>query len=106
MNINKKYLVEIVREEIQNVIKEADKYWMGSINDKDDFGAPIVDIFIDGKTNQSGAWGIMSPESFRKYGTGLGTGKGQKYQKQPDGKWKKIEGESEKFNEHKEKQTY
>jgi len=75
----------------EGMIKEEDRYWMGSINDVDDFGKPIKDVFIDGKTNQ-GPWGIMSPESFRIYGVGVGQGKGQKYKKQPDGKWKKIQG--------------
>ena len=71
--------------------EEKDKFWMGSVNDKDDFGAPIKDEFIDGKTNQ-GPWGIMSPASFRQYGVGVGLGKGQWYKKQPDGQWKKIKG--------------
>ena len=75
----------------QSNLNEDDKFWMGDIGDKDDFGAPIKDEFIDCKTNM-GPWGIMSPESFKTYGVGLGTGRGQKYKKQPDGKWKKIQG--------------
>ena len=75
----------------EGMIKEEDKYWMGSINDVDDFGKPIKDEFVDGKTTM-GPWGIMSPESFRIHGVGVGQGKGQKYKKQPDGKWKKIQG--------------
>jgi len=75
----------------EGMIKEEDRFWMGNVSDKDDFGKPIKDEFIDGKTNQ-GPWGIMSPESFRIYGVGVGQGKGQKYKKQSDGKWKKIQG--------------
>ena len=74
----------------ERVIKE-DKYWMGSVGEEDDFGNPIKDEFIDGKTRM-GPWANMSPESFKQYGVGLGTGRGQKYKKQPDGKWKKIQG--------------
>lgn len=67
------------------------KYWTSPVNQKDDFGNIIDDVIIDGKTKE-GPWGIMTPESFSKHGIRLGTGFGQKYQKQKDGKWLKIEG--------------
>ena len=68
------------------------KYWMSPIPIHDDFGEELVDIFIDGKT-KFGPWGIMTPNNYKKFGIGvLGLGFGQKYQKQPDGKWLKIEG--------------
>lgn len=66
-------------------------YWIGEVPMYDDFDLPIGKTFIDGRT-KSGPWAIMQPKSFAKYGVGLGTGKGQKYEKQPDGKWLKIEG--------------
>lgn len=68
------------------------KYWMGTISANDDFGDKIEDTFYDAKTLQ-GPWAIMTPKSFRlkSYGT-LGTGFGQKYEKQADGKWLKTEG--------------
>jgi len=37
-----------------------------------------VKWFVDGKT-KSGAWALMCPSCFKKFGVGLGTGKGQKY---------------------------
>jgi len=75
-----------------SVNETAKKYWMGNVQKQDDFGDEIVDVFIDGKTNQ-GPWGFMTPESWKKHGVGkLGTGFGQKYKKQDDGKWLKIEG--------------
>jgi len=89
MNIDD--IKQIVKEEIQLVLKEADKFWMGTVSDKDDFGVPIENEFIDGKT-RGGPWAIMTPRSFRQHGSGIGQGRGQKYQKQPDGKWKKIDG--------------
>lgn len=68
-------------------------YWTGHIGDKDDFGKPITDTFIDGKTALTGQWGIMNEQSWRLNGVGrLGTGSGQKYQKQDDGRWLKVEG--------------
>ncbi len=66
--------------------------WMGSPPTNCDLcEAPIFAIFVDGKTNQ-GPWANMCLECHPVYGCGLGTGKGQKYQKQPNGEWLKIEG--------------
>jgi hypothetical protein len=67
------------------------KYWQGSINANDDFDQPITDVFIDGVTS-FGPWAIMNFTSFRRYGRGLGTGLGQKYEKQSDGRWLRVEG--------------
>jgi len=68
------------------------RYWIGPIGSKDDFNRPIDVEFIDGKTRM-GPWAIMSIDSWRRYGCGqLGTGWGQRYRKQTDGKWLKVEG--------------
>lgn len=68
------------------------RYWHGHIGPNDDFGNPIVDIFIDGKTIY-GKWAVMSLLSWNMFGIGrLSTGCGQKYQKQEDGRWLCIEG--------------
>lgn len=57
------------------------KEWSGRVPEKDDFGVPITDVFIDAKTKM-GPWATMTPESFEKYGTGeLGIGYGQAYKK-------------------------
>ena len=66
-------------------------FWTAPVGGFDDFDFPIRDVIIDGKTTQ-GPWAIMTPESFKIYGRGLGLGRGQKYQKQADGRWLKIEG--------------
>lgn len=67
-------------------------YWLSPVDKNDDFGDTIKDVMIDGKTKQ-GPWGLMTPASWAKHGVGkLGTGYGQKYQKQTDGKWLKVEG--------------
>ena len=66
-------------------------YWTGPVGDRDDFGSPITNDFIDGKTRM-GKWAIMTQTSYSKYGVGLGLGRGQRFRLQPDGKWLKVEG--------------
>lgn len=56
----------------------------------DNFDQPIKHVFIDGAT-RFGPWAIMTPASHLKYGVGLGVGRGQKYIKQVDGRWHKVE---------------
>lgn len=68
------------------------KYWIGDVGPKDDFGANIDKVFYDGRTRQ-GPWAIMCVKSWRAYGVGkTGTGYGQRYEKQEDGRWLKVEG--------------
>lgn len=71
-------------------------YWLGEVHALDDLGNPIHDRFVDGMISRehggNGAWAIMTPEAHSAVGTGLGTGRGQLYEKQPDGKWLKING--------------
>jgi len=52
---------------------------------------PIIDVFIDGKTSL-GPWGYLCPICHAKAGCGLGTGKGQKYQRNSKGLFEKVEG--------------
>ena len=66
-------------------------YWTSPVKEKDDFGDTIIDTIIDGKT-KAGPWAIMTPKSFEKNGIGIGKGLGQKYQKQENNLWLKIEG--------------
>ena len=67
------------------------RYWTGDPPLKDDFNIPITNEFVDGMTRR-GPWAFMTPSSFRKNGVGLGPGRGQRYEKQADGKWLKVEG--------------
>lgn len=71
---------------------EGQVYWQSPVLEQDDFGQPITDSFYDAKTVY-GPWATMSPLSFETHGDGrLGTGRGQRYQRQPDGRYLKVEG--------------
>lgn len=68
------------------------RYWQGEVGAKDDFGGTITDEFVDGAT-ASGPWATMNPEHWRRFGSGrIGSGSGQRYRKQDDGRWLKVEG--------------
>lgn len=69
-------------------------YWLSPVGDYDDFDSPIFDVIIDARTAY-GPWALMTPESFSLHGGTrgrLGVGLGQRYQKQADGRWLKVEG--------------
>lgn len=75
----------------------ADKvYWISPLGGFDDFGDPYDlnpgGIMYDAKTDL-GPWANMTEKSFKEHGPGrLGTGFGQKYVMQEDGRWLKVEG--------------
>lgn len=54
---------------------------------------PIQSTFIDGRIPaMGGSWGCMCPECHAVNGVGLGKGRGQQFEKQPDGRWLKTAG--------------
>jgi hypothetical protein len=78
---------------MMNIISKIDKYlgeagknkepkkWMGSIPKKCDIcGGSLEKGWVDGAINM-GPWANMCMKCFKKHGKGLGTGKGQKYNK-------------------------
>lgn len=68
-------------------------FWRGTLRKVDDFGDTITNEFIDGRANVGTSWGIFSPRSWLHYGCGrLGTGYGQRYERQPGGEFMKVEG--------------
>lgn len=69
------------------------KVWMGQVPSHCQLtNKPITDTFIDGATRY-GPWAIMHPDAHAVNGKGLGTGKGQRYERDAsDGKWYKVEG--------------
>jgi hypothetical protein len=67
-------------------------YWVGQPDANCDLcGNPIGKLFVDGRTRM-GSWANMCRACHSAYGLGVGTGKGQRFQKQPDGRWLKTGG--------------
>lgn len=73
-------------------VVEEKQRWFGRVPEVCDLnGCEITDIFIDGKVRR--AWANMCPTCHRMFGQGLGTGRGQMYQKEEGGSsWFKVEG--------------
>ncbi len=68
------------------------RYWASPVPEVDDFGVKIEDEFIDG-ASCVGRWAIFSPRSWLEYGCGsLGTGRGQLYQRDENGRFAKVKG--------------
>jgi hypothetical protein len=73
---------------------EAPVYWLSPVGATDDFNEAIGDVIYDARTIH-GPWALMSPASFQLHGgtSGrLGVGYGQRYDRQADGRWLKVEG--------------
>ena len=70
---------------------DTEVFWLSRVGDLDDFGNAIHDQFVDGATRM-GPWAIMTPECHSALGLGLGLGLGQRYARQSDGRWLKVEG--------------
>lgn len=75
-------------------------YWVSPAPEKCDlsevFGLnhdSIAEVgeFYDGRTKM-GPWANMCPRCFKRFGSGLGTGRGQRYTLQADGRWLKTGG--------------
>jgi hypothetical protein len=68
--------------------------WGGPAPTRSDFGEVIVAEFIDGKmSGRGGAWAIFAPRSWQRFGCGrFGEGYGQRYRKDAEGRWVKVEG--------------
>jgi hypothetical protein len=67
-------------------------FWMGAAPKCCDVcKQPLERHFVDGKT-RLGPWANMCLPCHREAGVGVGTGLGQQYSAQPDGRWKKTAG--------------
>jgi hypothetical protein len=68
------------------------RYWTGDAPAQCDIcNGGFASVFIDGRT-KTGQWANMCRQCFHLYGVGLGTGKGQSYAQQNDGRWLKTGG--------------
>lgn len=65
------------------------KIWMGSTK-CDICGEELTKTLIDGRTS-NGSWAVMCPKCHKIHGVGLGTGKGQKYVRDTEGDFVKVE---------------
>jgi hypothetical protein len=73
------------------------KYFLGPPPECcDSCGTKITDSFIDGQMKSTGPtnyiWAYMCKECHKEYGIGLGSGKGQQFEKDDDGKFLKVSG--------------
>ena len=67
-------------------------YWCGSPPPACDCcGIAIHAEFVDGAT-KGGAWHALHPACHREIGVGFGIGKGQRYERQADARWLRVEG--------------
>lgn len=73
------------------------RYLSAEKRSHDDFKVPFTnkvgEVVYDAKRAGTTMWATMTEASFRKYGDGrLGTGFGQKYERNADGHLVKVEG--------------
>lgn len=54
--------------------------------------AAIRTVFVDGRMHRATTWAIMCIDCHAVHGVGLGTGKGQEYARQADGRFVKTKG--------------
>lgn len=66
------------------------KYWHGEVKTCNICKEKLSDVMYDSNTRMG--WANTCEACFREYGTGLGTGRGQKYERQADDRWLKTAG--------------
>lgn len=72
--------------------KKPERFWLSPPPKQCDLcQVAITDNFVDGAT-KNGPWGCMCIKCHKVFGNGCGTGLGQWYTKQNNGKWLKVEG--------------
>jgi hypothetical protein len=69
------------------------RYWMGPPPLKcEACSLPITHRFHDARLKAFNCWGNVCDGCHEAYGFGHGTGNGQQYERQPDGRWMKTKG--------------
>lgn len=71
--------------------ESAKRYYIGAPEACDVCKAKIGDTFTDGKTSM-GPWANMCPSCHDDHGVGVGTGRGQTYKREADGRFAKVAG--------------
>ncbi len=70
-------------------------YWISPLGQHCELtGVPFNGVMYDAPTgrNGTGPWGNICEQAFTSLGGKLGTGRGQKYELQADGRWLKTGG--------------
>jgi hypothetical protein len=84
----------LTRSKRKHAMESKKVYWQGSLRSVDDFDVPYDGTMYDGRTIH-GPWANMTETSWQLHAFNphrLGTGYGQKYKQQADGRWLKVEG--------------
>lgn len=86
-------VADLAKQAVVDPLAPVGKYWMGSTPTNCDLcQRPFGDTMIDGAVKPQGSWGLLDLGCHRMHGVGLGTGRGQMYRRQADGRWLKVEG--------------
>ena len=81
----------IVEDKMVKAVTTAKRWWYGPAPEKCYIcSQPISSVFIDGRIRFMQSWSIMCPTCFDSYGSGLGLGNGQMYNKQDNGHFLKV----------------
>ena len=67
-------------------------YWVGKIDQCNVCKGDYHSMMYDASLREFNCWGNVCSGCFARYGRGLGTGLGQRYEQQADGRWLKVEG--------------
>lgn len=68
-------------------------YWQSPVPRKCDLcGKPIDREFVDGRLGNSTKWFYSDLDCYAREGSGFGLGLGQRYVRQEDGRFLKVEG--------------
>ncbi len=66
--------------------------WVGRVEDCDVCHEYLKDVMYDANIRTFGMWGNICQRCFDYHRCRLGTGLGQKYERQSDGRWLKVGG--------------
>lgn len=74
------------------LVPEKQIFWCGEVVKCDLCKAAFDTVMYDSNTRYG--WGNVCQPCFKEHGRGLGIGLGQRYEKQPDGRWLLTGGRS------------
>jgi hypothetical protein len=76
-----------------NALDDKRVFWMGEVPTHCQLSNKrITKSFVDGRVPGHSSWACMHPSYYKSVGGTFGMGRGQRYEKQADGRWLKVEG--------------